>query len=83
MAGQEEALPPGRDSGVDRLEAAISVKHALHLVEVQPGAKPVGPERPNGYYSFPQRPVGPGYRDLQAGLWDEAGDLLRSAQPSP
>lgn len=67
MAGREEALPPGRDSGVDRLEAAISVKHALHL-ESSLGLSLFAQEDQTGITHSPRGQWVLGYRDLQAGL---------------
>lgn len=82
MAGREEALPPGRDPGVDGLEAAISVKHPLNLESSL--VLSLFAQKDLGYESFPQRPMGPGILGPTGRLRGQgAGDLLRSAQPSP
>lgn len=67
MAGREEALPPGRDSDVDRLEAAISVKHALHLASSLVLSL-FAQEDQKGITHSPRGQWVLGHRDLQAGL---------------
>lgn len=69
MAGREEVLPTGRDSGVDRLEAPISVKHPLNL-ESRLVLSLFAQEDQMGLTHSPRGQWVLGYWDLQVGLED-------------